>query len=111
VFWNPRLEELYGVRARDALGRPMIELTRQIAARTTDPEATLRHALAARDAALAGQPSAFEHRLESDPGRELQVLAFRVDGPDGTLGLCRLVRDVTSEHRTGRRQDGLLAVG
>ncbi|HEY3078960.1 MAG TPA: PAS domain-containing protein [Chloroflexota bacterium] len=111
VFWNPRLEELYGVRARDALGRPMIELTRQIAARTTDPEATLRQALAARDAALAGRPSAFEHRLESDPERDLEVLAFRVDGPSGPLGLGRLVRDVTSERRRGRLENRLLSVG
>ncbi|HEV8636188.1 MAG TPA: PAS domain-containing protein [Chloroflexota bacterium] len=110
VFWNPRLEELYGVRARDAVGRPMIEMTRQVAARATDPEATLRRALAARDEALAGRPSAFAYRLEGDPARDLEVLAFRVDGPDGRLGLGRLVRDVTRDRETGRLLDHLLAV-
>jgi PAS domain S-box-containing protein len=111
IFWNRRLEELYGIPSAEAVGLPLAEAQNLSYPRTADPEDTRRRSRLAYEAALAdGVPATFGYRLNGVPPRDLEVLVFRIDGPDGPLGHGRLVRDVTKEREVDRLKDELVSV-
>ncbi len=110
VFWNRSLERLFGLSAEDAVGKAFADLARLLAARSADPEDTACRGRAARAKALAGTPSAFAFTLESTPRRHLISLIFPISGPNGPLGLGRLVRDVTAERDAERIKDEFVAL-
>lgn len=111
VFWNPRMEVLFGLPRAGAVGRPITEVTAGFYTRTADPTDTTRRAEEARLAALDGRVATFAYTLAGRPTRDLTVLVFPVAGADGAfLGHGRLVRDVTREREVERLKDELVGV-
>jgi PAS domain S-box-containing protein len=113
VFWNPRMEEIYGVAASRAVGRLIAEQTLALYAGTEDPADTAQRSREAYATAMrTGTPAVFEytHRREATSPRDLEVLVFPITGPDGPLGHGRLVRDVTKERDVDRLKDELVSV-
>jgi two-component system, sensor histidine kinase and response regulator len=111
VFLNPRMEELKGMPAVEAVGRSLWDVTAHFETRTLHPEETGRLSRAARDAALTGTTSTFECRVSGDQPRDLVVFAFPIRGPEGQiLGHGRLARDVTREREVDRLKNDFVSM-
>jgi PAS domain S-box-containing protein len=112
--WNRAAEQLYGIAAADALGRPFPELLDvSTLGRKTDPEAIRR------EAATAGSwhgRSVQRPRVGSRVGRMIvaEVTVSPVRGPDGAIrGFMGINRDITTSARLAERLTALgnLATG
>jgi PAS domain S-box-containing protein len=104
VSWNPAAEQLYGVRATDALGAPVARFV---------PDAKLAPFRAAIDALVGGDvvPSAEQRRVRAD-GREIDVeetmIALR-DGKGTVARIAIVARDMTEIARLRRAAEVLSA--
>ncbi len=111
MFFNPRLEALFGIPRDQAVGRPLSEVTATLHDRALDPRQASQRSRQASEVALAGSTDAFEYRLGGDPPRDLAVLDFPIHGRDGaSFGHGRLVREVTRERELDRLKNEVIAI-
>jgi PAS domain S-box-containing protein len=111
LFWNRRIEELLGISATEAVGRPYFEVLSPVLARVAEPENAVQAEREATVAVLAGGTQTLEFHLSADTVRDLRVLVFPIRAEDGRLlGTGRLMRDVTHERELERAKDELVAV-
>jgi PAS domain S-box-containing protein len=104
--WNRHLEEHTGITAPEAIGRPLVEVVPEIAARGLDVHFR---------AALAGEPRVLSHRFHrylipartghAESAQTVRIAPLEVDG--AIVGTIAIVEDVTERvaaEREMRRQ-------
>lgn len=91
ISWNAGAERIYGYRAKEALGRKLIDLT--------VPDERLNEPAELIDAVSCGRPTAIETRRRTKDGRQLEISlrAFPIiDGNEEVAGATMIAHDVTT---------------
>ena len=108
AIWNPRAEELFGMRADEWLAALDRDLYGAISTRTREPAETLSKMLAA--AAIPTKLPRVEFFLSTPQERAVEAQWFGLSSHEGSaLGYGVLFRDVTREKELDQMKDQLLS--